>query len=74
MWSARVILDELETYAPAISRALAPLRGSRRLTRSVLARAYRRAPGEPIDTAVLTPVSVELTFETSWLTPLLKIA
>ena len=53
VWSAGVILDELETHAPAIARALEPLRGSRRLTRSALVRVYRRAPGEPIDTAVM---------------------
>jgi mannose-1-phosphate guanylyltransferase/mannose-6-phosphate isomerase len=53
VWTVRAILEELQTHAPGLARALAPLRGSRRPTRSALARAYRRAPSEPIDTAVM---------------------
>ena len=54
VWSARVILDEIEAHVPDLHRALAPVRAAgRRLTRDVLERAYRRAPSLPIDVAVL---------------------
>ncbi|MCP5068077.1 MAG: NTP transferase domain-containing protein [bacterium] len=56
VWRARVFLDELEAQAPAIARALAPLekaplRGA--AAARAVARAYRRAPAEPVDKAVL---------------------
>jgi mannose-1-phosphate guanylyltransferase/mannose-6-phosphate isomerase len=54
VWSARTILGEIEICAPALHRALAPLRRDpRRSSRDALARAYRRAPSLPIDTAVM---------------------
>ncbi len=54
VWSARAILDEIETCAPQLHRALAPLRPDpRRAGRDALARAYRRAPSLPIDVAVM---------------------
>jgi mannose-1-phosphate guanylyltransferase len=52
-WRADAILAEIERHEPALARALAPLRGARRLTPALLARAYRRAPALPIDVAVL---------------------
>ena len=54
VWSARAILEEIETCAPQLHRALAPLRPDpRRAGREALARAYRRAPSLPIDAAVM---------------------
>jgi len=58
VWTARTILGELETCAPAIHRALGPVRRAlggrgRRLAAEVLTRAYRNAPSEPIDIAVM---------------------
>ena len=55
VWGVRRILHEMETHAPQVYRALAPLRalGRARPPREALERAYRRAPSEPIDTAVL---------------------
>jgi mannose-1-phosphate guanylyltransferase/mannose-6-phosphate isomerase len=58
VWTARAILEEIETHAPRLHRALAPLRGRRRPPRgaelrAALDRAYRAAPSVPIDVAVL---------------------
>jgi len=58
VWTARVILEEIEEHAPELHRALAPLRtaprgASRAWWSAALARAYRRAPSLPIDVAVL---------------------
>jgi mannose-1-phosphate guanylyltransferase len=59
VWTARTILGELEACAPGIHRALAPVRRAlasrpgRSPSPAVLARAYRGAPSEPIDTAVM---------------------
>ena len=53
VWSARAILEEIETCAPPLHRALAPLRRDPRRRRDALVRAYRRAPSLPIDTAVM---------------------
>jgi len=54
VWSARAILQEIETCAPQLHRALAPLRPDpQRAGRDALARAYRRAPSLPIDAAVM---------------------
>ena len=54
VWRARAILREIETCAPRLHRALAPLRKDpRRTGRVALANAYRRAPSLPIDTAVM---------------------
>ncbi len=55
-WRSEVFLRELEAHAPAVARALAPLatgplRGSDH--RQALARAYSRAPAEPVDKAVM---------------------
>lgn len=56
VWKARTILEELERWAPAVHRALAPIRKApRRTPREALTRAYRRAPSLPIDVAVLEP-------------------
>jgi mannose-1-phosphate guanylyltransferase/mannose-6-phosphate isomerase len=54
VWSARAILEEIETCAPQLHQALAPLRRDpRRGPGEALLRAYRRAPSLPIDTAVM---------------------
>ena len=54
VWTAQTLLEEIETHAPRVHRALAPLRGAgRRIPAAVLRSAYRRAPSEPIDTAVM---------------------
>jgi mannose-1-phosphate guanylyltransferase len=54
VWTARVLLGELAACAPALHRALRPLRESpRRTPAAVLERAYRRAPSVSIDVAVL---------------------
>ncbi len=56
VWKARTILEEFETWAPDIHRALAPIRKSpKRTPRAALESAYRRAPSLPIDVAVLEP-------------------
>lgn len=51
VWQAAAVLGEIERHAPALARALAPLRNSR--VRSAVTRAYARAPSMPIDVAVL---------------------
>ena len=56
VWKARVILEEIESHAPAIHRALSPLRRagrSRSAWAEAMETAYRRAPSLPIDSAVL---------------------
>jgi mannose-1-phosphate guanylyltransferase/mannose-6-phosphate isomerase len=56
VWTARAILEEIEAHAPAVHRALAPLRAAgrgRRAWDEAMEVAYRRAPSAPIDTAVL---------------------
>lgn len=54
VWSARIILEELEQCAPDVFRAARGLiAAGRRLSPAAIARSYRRAPSEPIDTAVL---------------------
>ena len=54
VWTARAILEEIEACAPALHRALAPLRRDpRRSASRPLARTYRRAPSLPIDVAVM---------------------
>jgi mannose-1-phosphate guanylyltransferase len=54
VWKARTILEELAEHAPAIHRALAPVRESpRRVAAASLSRAYARAPSDPIDVAVM---------------------
>jgi mannose-1-phosphate guanylyltransferase/mannose-6-phosphate isomerase len=54
VWRARAILQEIETCAPRLHRALAPLRDSpRRAGSEALTRAYRRAPSLSIDEAVM---------------------
>jgi mannose-1-phosphate guanylyltransferase len=51
VWRAAVVLDEIERHAPALARALAPLRRSH--AKATVERAYARAPSLPIDVAVL---------------------
>jgi len=53
VWRARTILAEIERCAPEIHRSLAPLRGPRGGRAAALERAYRSAPAQPIDRAVL---------------------
>jgi mannose-1-phosphate guanylyltransferase len=54
VFSARVLLRELEACAPEIHAALAPLRGARGTPSArLLARCYRGAPSLPIDVAVI---------------------
>ena len=55
VWRARTILEEIERHAPAVHRALAPLRHPPRRTHSrpLLDAAYGRAPSRSIDRAVL---------------------
>ncbi len=59
VWKARTILEEFETWAPDIHRALAPIRKSpKRTPRAALESAYRCAPSLPIDVAVLDELGV----------------
>jgi mannose-1-phosphate guanylyltransferase len=51
VWSAASILEEIERCAPELARAMEALRGA--ATPAAVARAYRRAPSLPIDSAVL---------------------
>jgi mannose-1-phosphate guanylyltransferase len=58
VWRASSLLAELALHAPDIARALAPLAAlpggaSSRSVGDAIARAYRRVPKAPIDTAVL---------------------
>lgn len=55
IWTARALLGEIERCAPELALALRPLRSAPRGVASprVLASAYRRAPAQPIDVAVL---------------------
>lgn len=53
VFSARAILAEIATHAPALAAALAPLGAHARPARALLERAYRRAPSLPIDVAVM---------------------
>jgi mannose-1-phosphate guanylyltransferase/mannose-6-phosphate isomerase len=57
VWTPRTILEEIERCAPDLHRALAPLRRafarSRRLSAAALRRAYKAAPSQPIDKAVM---------------------
>ena len=55
VWGVRAILEEIERCAPEIHASLAPLRRAPRGARAsaALERAYRRAPAQPIDRAVL---------------------
>jgi len=55
VWRARTLLAEIEAHAPDLHAALAPVRRHPRGrdARRALAAAYRRAPSEPVDTAVL---------------------
>jgi mannose-1-phosphate guanylyltransferase len=53
VWSVRAILEEIERFVPDLARALEPLKGRRAPGAAAIARAYRRAPSAPIDTAVL---------------------
>jgi mannose-1-phosphate guanylyltransferase len=53
VWRADSILEEIERFVPALSRAFAPLTEARRPTRAVIARAYARAPSLPIDVGVM---------------------
>jgi len=53
VWTAATILEEVETHAPDLYRALSALGAPKRLDFAKLHAAYRRAPSAPIDTAVL---------------------
>jgi mannose-1-phosphate guanylyltransferase/mannose-6-phosphate isomerase len=53
LFKASVFLAEVERHAPALHRALAPVRGPKGRTRKAVESAYRRAPSLPIDIAVL---------------------
>jgi mannose-1-phosphate guanylyltransferase len=54
VFAAQTMLRELERCAPALHRALAPLRHARRTPSArMLARCYRAAPSLPIDVAVM---------------------
>lgn len=53
VWKAQVLLDEIEQHAPDIHRALAPFRKPGARTRKAVLAAYRRAPSQPVDVAVM---------------------
>lgn len=55
VWSAATILAEIEACAPALQRALTPIRKTPRGAgaKAAVAKAYRAAPALPIDIAVL---------------------
>jgi mannose-1-phosphate guanylyltransferase/mannose-6-phosphate isomerase len=53
VWRAAAILAEIERCAPEIHGRLALLRGARGARAGALERAYRSAPSQPIDRAVL---------------------
>jgi len=55
VWGVRTILEEIETHAPEVHRALAPVRRTPagRGAPAAIRAAYRRAPSLPVDVAVL---------------------
>lgn len=55
VWAAQALLAEIDRHAPDLARALRPLRSAPRGVAAprVLASAYRRAPAQAIDVAVL---------------------
>jgi mannose-1-phosphate guanylyltransferase/mannose-6-phosphate isomerase len=55
VWRAGTLLEEIEAHAPELHRALAPVRRHPRGRGAAraLAAAYRRAPSQPVDVAVL---------------------
>ena len=58
VWSVRTLLTELALHAPETTRALAPVaalgpRASAKTLAAAIAKAYRRMPKAPIDTALL---------------------
>jgi len=55
VWTAEAILEEIDAHAPAVHRALAPVRRRPRGrgAAEALRRAYRRAPDVSVDVAVL---------------------
>ncbi len=53
IWKVQTILHEIAIHAPEIHAAVAPLREPGSRGPEAVARAYRRAPSLPIDTAVL---------------------
>jgi mannose-1-phosphate guanylyltransferase len=57
VWRAQTLLEEIETHAPAVHRALAPVRRCPRGrgAAAALEAAYRRAPSVSVDVAVLEP-------------------
>ena len=67
VWKASTILEELERYAPELLQALAPVAAGRAAPRrEALARAYRRAPSAPIDTAILEKSRRVWTLPVGW--------
>jgi mannose-1-phosphate guanylyltransferase len=70
VWTPRTLLEEIERCAPALHRALAPLRralsGSRRIPAAALRNSYRRAPSQPIDIAVMERSSRVWTRPVRW--------
>ncbi|MBW1884583.1 MAG: NTP transferase domain-containing protein [Deltaproteobacteria bacterium] len=56
VWRARTFLEEVHAHAPAIHKALAPLRERPRgRNREAVEAAYERAPSLPVDVAILEP-------------------
>ena len=54
VWSAQTLLEEISRHAPALHRALAPLRKTPRgRNHKAVESAYRKAPSLPIDVAIL---------------------
>lgn len=55
VWRAQTLLEEIRTHAPAVHRALGPVRRHPRGrgAPAALEAAYRRAPSVPVDVAVL---------------------
>jgi mannose-1-phosphate guanylyltransferase/mannose-6-phosphate isomerase len=53
VWTAETLLGEVESLAPALHEALAPLRGRKRPGAARLRDAYDAAPSEPIDVAIM---------------------
>lgn len=54
VWRAQTILEEIESHAPKLHRALGPLRRSPKgRARAAIEAAYERAPSLPVDVAIL---------------------
>ena len=67
VWSVQTLLEEIEACCPELHRALGPIRrAGGRKTRAPVEDSYRRAPGLPIDVAVMERSRRVWTLPVNW--------